>query len=242
MSYILLNAFITKKRIESSKSNIKATWNIINEVFNKKKNVSVSSIFTDSDSNISDPQLIANRFCYYFSNIGQNLSQKIPGSKRTRTSYLSGNFSIFVFDERVAPSKVVSVVGSLRPETAGGYDNIPSWIIKNSIDLLSKPLTHIVNLSIQTGIVPDLMKLAWVIPIYKSGVVNLFSNYRPISILPIFSKILENIVYNCLMYYLTENEILFHNQYGFRKNHSTLHALTNLLYKITTAFDHWHIS
>ena len=227
-----------QKRIESSKSNIKATWNIINEILNKKKrNVSESSIFTDNDSNISDPQLIANRFCDYFSNFGQNLSQKIPGSKQTLNSYLSGNFSNFAFDEPVAPSEVVSVVGSLRPGTADGYDNIPSWIIKNSIDLLSEPLIHIVNLSIQTGIVPDLMKLARVIPIYKSGVVNLFSNYRPISILPVFSKILDKIVYNRLMHYLTENKILFHNQYDFRKNHPTLHALTNLLNKITTAFD-----
>ena len=125
----------------------------------------------------------------------------IPGP----TSYLSVNFSNFAFDEPVSPSEVVSVVGSLRPGTAGGYDNIPSWIIKNSIDLLSESLTHIVNLSIQTGIVPDLMKLARVIPIYKSGVDNLFSNYRPISILPVFSKILEKIVYNRLMFYLTEN-------------------------------------
>jgi hypothetical protein len=67
--------------------------------------------------------------------------------------------------------------------------------LKDIIDLISKPLTHIVNLSIQFGIVPDQMKVARVLPIFKSGEGNFFSNYRPISILPVFSKVLEKVVY-----------------------------------------------
>jgi hypothetical protein len=74
--------------------------------------------------------------------------------------------------------------------------------VKNSINLISKTLTHIVNISLESGIVPDKLKIAKVIPLFKSGERKIISNYRPVSILPVFSKILEKAVYcriiNCL--------------------------------------------
>ena len=113
----------------------------------------------------------------------------------------------------------------LRPDVAAGHDTIPMWAVKNSIDLISKPLCEILNLSIENGIIPDQLKIARIVPIFKSGDNSLFSNYRPISVLPVFSKILEKAVYNRLMNYININGILFRNQFGFRKNHSTSHAL-----------------
>ena len=108
-------------------------------------------------------------------------------------------------------------------------------IVKKGIDLISEPLCKLVNLSIETGIVPDKMKIARIIPIFKSGDNRLFSNYRPISVLPIFSKILERVVHNRLMNYLNINQILFKNQYGFRKK--SLQALipmsTLLVFSLT---------
>ena len=64
------------------------------------------------------------------------------------------------------------------------------WAVKVSFEYICKPLTHIVNLSIDSGIVPDQMKIVRVVPIYKSGPNNLFSNYQPILVLPIYSKLL----------------------------------------------------
>ena len=90
-------------------------------------------------------------------------------------------------------------------------------IIKRSICSVSSPLTHIVNLSITHGIVPDELKIARVIPIFKSGDKALFSNYRPISVLPCFSKFLERIIYNRIINYLNDSDVLCDNQYGFRK-------------------------
>ena len=69
-------------------------------------------------------------------------------------------------------------------------------VIKNSIDIISEPLMYIINLSLAQGIVPKQMKIARVTPIYKSGDHALFTNYRPISVLPSFSKLLERVVYN----------------------------------------------
>jgi hypothetical protein len=81
------------------------------------------------------------------------------------------------------------------------------FAVKESIDLIIEPLTHIINLSISSGIVPDLMKIARVIPLFKSGDHRLVQNYRPVSVLPIFSKLLERIVYNRITNYI--NKVLF---------------------------------
>ena len=103
--------------------------------------------------------------------------------------------------------------------------------------IISEPLTHIINLSIRSGIVPDRMKIARVIPIFKSGDSSLLTNYRPVSVLPVFSKLLEKVVYNRILKYLDKHGILFKNQYGFRKGHSTSFALLHLFEKISSAID-----
>ena len=87
------------------------------------------------------------------------------------------------------------------------------------------PLSILVNKSLQTGIVPDNCKLAKVIPIYKAKEKNLFSNYRSISLLSVFSKFLEKAVHKRLYSFLETNKILYNNQFGFRKNHSTIDAI-----------------
>ena len=111
------------------------------------------------------------------------------------------------------------------------------WSVKESIIYISEPLTYIINLSINSGVVPDQMKLARMVPLFKSGDKRLFSNYRPVSVLPIFSKSLEKIAYFRLINYLDKHKLLASNQYGFRKNHSTSLALLYLYDKITAAVD-----
>ena len=109
--------------------------------------------------------------------------------------------------------------------------------IKETASLICSPLVHIFNLSLSSGSVPDQMRCARVIPLFKSGLTSLFTNYRPVSVLPAFSKILEKLVYNRLVKYLEKYDILSSNQYGFRKNHSTFHALVHLYGKISAAID-----
>ena len=88
-----------------------------------------------------------------------------------------------------------------------------------------------------SGVFPDKLKISKIIPIHKSDDASLVQNYRPISILPALSKIFERAVYNRIFQFLTDNNILFHHQFGFRPGHSTSHALINLVNKITTAVD-----
>ena len=87
------------------------------------------------------------------------------------------------------------------------------------------------------GIFPDHLKIAKIVPIFKSGDASDFSNYRPISILPVFSKIYERIVYARLLNHLADNQFLHNLQFGFRSNHSTAHALIQLIDKISQAID-----
>ena len=99
------------------------------------------------------------------------------------------------------------------------------------------PLKHIFNLSLLNGVFPDSMKIARVIPLFKSGNTKEFSNYRPISLLPQFSKILEKIYHSRLMAFIDSNQVLYKSQYGFRKQMSTSLAIIELVEEITNSLD-----
>ena len=118
-----------------------------------------------------------------------------------------------------------------------GYDEIPASILKQCIDTYIDPLTYLINLSINQGIFPSELKIAKVIPIYKSDDKQLVRNYRPISVLPFFSKICEIFFSNHLLNFIDSNNILYDNQFGFRKNHSTTHAIITLVERVSKALD-----
>ena len=92
-------------------------------------------------------------------------------------------------------------------------------VFKQCIDLISKPLTHIINLSLLNGVVSFEMKIAKIIPLHKANDKSAFTNYRPVSILPAFSKIVEKVFYSRLLNHINTDNILYANQYGFRKGH-----------------------
>ena len=109
--------------------------------------------------------------------------------------------------------------------------------MKLAVTQLAEPLCKLINNSFSTGLVPDELKIAKVCPIYKNGDRAQFSNYRPISILPSFSKLYEKLVCNRLMNYLSKHSILHNNQYGFRSHHDTSMAVIDMVDKISAAMD-----
>jgi hypothetical protein len=109
------------------------------------------------------------------------------------------------------------------------------FFIKKFIHVLVNPLYSIITKSFESGIFPSQLKIAKIVPIYKGGDKNSPDNYRPISLLPNFSKVIEKIMCNRLTFYLESNNIICKEQYGFRKEHSTLHPIIQLLNQVSSA-------
>ena len=120
-----------------------------------------------------------------------------------------------MFFEPVTVQEVVDKVKNLHSGAVAGLDGICISIVQDCVDVVCEPLTKMINLSLLSGIVPTKMKIARVIPVHKSGDCNQFTNYRPVSVLPVFSKILEEAVYNHIVKYLNGKDILFQGQFGF---------------------------
>ena len=125
---------------------------------------------------------------------------------------------------------------SLKANKSSGYDDISADVVKSVSDEIFVILKHIFNISLAKGDFPGKLKIARVTPIFKKGNNTLVSNYRPISVLPCFSKLLECIVYNRLYKFLVENNILYQKQFGFQNAHSTEPAILQLVNQITEAF------
>ena len=134
-------------------------------------------------------------------------------------------------------AEIRELVSGVNWSKASGPFSIPSNIIKSFKDVFYEPLSAIVNKSLSEGIFPDLLKFATVHPIYKKGDKTKCANYRPISILSNISKILERAMYNRIELFLNEFNLIYENQFGFRKKHSTEHALSAIIEQIRTNLD-----
>ena len=140
-------------------------------------------------------------------------------------------------ESTVTKSELQTAFQSLQSNKSAGVDEISVNVVKHVFDIIESPLHHIFDLSLKTGKFPYKLKIARVTPIFKSGDDSNVTNYRPISVLPCFSKLLERIMYNRLYKHLTENDMLYSKQFGFQKRHSTDHAVIELINDITNAFD-----
>ncbi len=140
-------------------------------------------------------------------------------------SYISNS----IFIEPVDSSYIIETANKLKPKLSSGHDEISTKLLKETLSEIIIPITHIINRSLDSGIVPDQLKIAKVIPIYKASDSDQLRNYRPISLLPAFSKLIEKIMYNKVMSFLNSNNILYKHQYGFRPKHSTIHPIIHLI-------------
>ena len=131
---------------------------------------------------------------------------------------------------------MIDIVHNLKINKAAGYDGLSNKLLKE-VDVIVSPITHVFNLSIVHVVVPLCMKIAKVVPIFKKGNSHEVGNYRPISLLTGFSKILEKIISVRFVKFLKIN-ILAPEQFGFREKHTTSHALLHFIDKISSAKDH----
>ena len=216
-------------RFANAKNDTKSTWREINNILGKNKKDDLPDNFRHADQSISNPSDIAENFNSYFSSIGSTLASSIPSIDHAHfIDFLQDRNKSSLFLSPTVPSEISQVVDELKNASCG-FDGIHSSVIKSCIPFISHPLAYIFNLSILTGSVPSNLKIAKVTPIFKNGDRHSFSNYRPISVLPCFSKILEKLIYKRLSNFLSKYHILYDQQFGFRNNYSTDLALIHLI-------------
>ena len=136
----------------------------------------------------------------------------------------------------VTVNDIMKAISTLKNKKCN-VDEIPVKIIKENKELLCEPLSKLFNDSISNGVFPRHFKVAKIIPIHKSGSKTNISNYRPISILSVFSKIFELLMKNFLMNYLNKHKILSNSQYGFRSGLNTFDALAKFTSDVYSALD-----
>ena len=132
-------------------------------------------------------------------------------------------------EANLTDEEVEEVLISLKPNKSPGYDNISSNVVNETSDIFFTHLKYIFNLLLEQGMFPENLKTSKVSPIYKKNEDFLLTNYRPISVLPCFRKLLERIMYNRLFKYLSENSSFYEKQFDFQISHSTEHVILLLV-------------
>ena len=220
------------KTFTAHKNDLKKTWRTIDDTLNKKSNKSkFPSKFLVNNRTVTDHKKIADEFNIFFSNIGSTLSAsiKLDDSTIAFTDYLDNPTEHrFSFSE-ITENETLTIIYNLKSKNSSGNDDISNRLLKSIKCEISKPLTIIINQSLETGIFPDALKVAKVKPLFKKGDNCCLNNYRPISLLPTISKIFERVMYTQLYYYFNVNNLLSEQQYGFRSQHTTELASVKLV-------------
>ena len=233
---ILKKSIREAKRIHFSRifiqceNNIKNTWNTLNKIIRKTANNTSKYNDLNVRDELNSNILKANTFNTFFTEIGQKLANSITVTNETNhNDYLKTKIDTAFQFQQVDENHLLNIINNLTPKTSNGIDNLSIKHIKVIQNELVKPLTLITNQVLCTGIFPDKLKIAKVIPIFKKGDDTDLNNYRPISLLPAISKIIEKVIYNQTYNYFDHNKIFYAHQYGFRKQHSTELAVLELV-------------
>ena len=215
------------------------TWSTINEILNKNKvKQAFPSYFIHNGKRLDNPQVIADEFNKYFTDVGLTLASKIDFPKNIcYEDYLQNPVQDHFKFRSVTIETVIKTIESLKPKARKGADNISNKILKYIKYEIASILSKFMNMIFEQGIFPDILKIAKVIPIHKKNDNHCFENYRPISILPSVSKVFERIIHDQIYQYFTTSKLFYTSQYGFRTLHSTEFATLELLDRIILYMD-----
>ena len=220
-----------KNYFHNNLNDMKKTWTGINELVNirSKNRVTISQI-NYKGKTLNDNTDMANAFNDFFTNVGPNLDAEIPICQKPNgsTLYLSPRIPRSIFISPTDSYEIKDIISNLDDTKSSGPSPIPTKLLKLAADELSTQLADICNMSFLEGSFPDKNKIAEVIPIHKKGSTEDTNNYRPISLLSIFSKIMEKLMATRLRDYLDLLSIIYPKQFGFRPGFSTSHSLVDI--------------
>ena len=217
-----------KRQFTESEGNLKKTWQLINEIRGKKKK-SIKPIFKIDDKLIENRRIIANKFNEYFTSLATNLNKTVEnefGLQITKMpsfeNFLTKKCKKSIFLSECSSGEIQKIISEFDN---GKASDIPVRIVKAASMMISPLLETLYNSCIDEGTFPTILKNGKISPVYKKGDDQLLENYRPVSTLPIFGKIFEKIIYERLYKFFISQGSLQDCQFGFRKSHSTTHAL-----------------
>ncbi|NQX84229.1 MAG: reverse transcriptase family protein, partial [Mycoplasmataceae bacterium] len=175
-------------------------------------------------------------FNNFFTNVGPQLANKIPNDGKNFKDYLKNPATTKFKFKKVNSGEVIKIISTLKSKDSCGVDGLSTRLLKTVAPNIIDTLTHLINLSLETGYIPNELKIAKIIPIYKSGEKNVYTNYRPISLLPAISKLFEKVAATQLNNYLNTSDLFYLHQYAFRDAHNTMHPLIHFIDKIYKSF------
>ena len=228
-----------KDQLEKYSANIKNQWKVINSLIERKHRSPLPNLmcFDANSQALNDPKQIADEMNSFFINAGISIINQNSPSSTDPLSFLPDvHLSHSMYVRPATEREITKIIESLK-NSSSGIDQFKPRVIKELKSELLKPILHFVNLSLKDGIFPEKLKEALITPVFKKGSKELAGNYRPISVLNVFSKILEKIMYQRLTSYLDATKILYDRQFGFRKGCSTEMAVTEAVTIVTQALN-----
>ena len=220
-------------------TDLRKIWIGIKQIINvKSKTMESPTCIEENDTTISEPTQVATKFNDYFADIAKNIvdDRKYEGNSSYK-DYWPPRPTMSLAFYRTDHDEIIQTISKFKSGKACGPTSIPIDILQLIKFEIATPLARIVNLSLETGSHPEKLKIAKVIPIYKKGSKMSTSNYRPISLLSNINKIFEKIVFDRVYAFIEKNKMIYTHQYGFRKSHSTTHALISITEQIRKALD-----
>lgn len=215
------------------------TWHLINDIIGKRSKVTLPKTLIHGDTVLNHPQEICNTMNTFFTSIGPELASLITDTNQDPCEYIPHRYEPrSCFFNPVTEEQVFGKLTKINPRKAIGPDGIHPRLVKDIAMEIKAPLCHIINRSLSTGIVPQMLKIAKVTPIFKAGDRRKATNYRPISMLPIFAKVLESFIYDMVSTYMDKENILNKCQYGFQKGKNTKQALITFINNLQRKLDH----
>ena len=200
-------------KFEQCQSNLKSTWLTINSVLgHKRKKSNNITLLGSGGDEFSDSHRVADAFCDYFSTVATTLDSNIPTTGTDPMYYMPDPLPVSFFATPATPDEVHKFIIGL-PNKSGNIHCIPVFIYKLISHHISPIICDIFNSCITLGMFPNLLKLAKIIPLFKSKNSKLIKNYRPISLLHLLSKLIEKMIKSRASKFITDNNILYRNQF-----------------------------
>ena len=227
---------------EKNKKNMKKLWSKINSIIHKRKSHSGNICLNIEGSIVTDPLEVGNKFNPFYTTVAQKLVDKMKPPVTRYKDYLKNPIDKTFYMQPTCAKEIEQLIKELDSSKSNDIYDISVKVIKIAAPHISDILSDIFNKSFLTGVFPQKLKYAFVLPLHKGGSKLLVTNYRPISILPILSKILEKLMQARLVKFLDSNKIIYEHQFGFQKNRSTSLAILDVQAKIIEAIEQKQIA